>query len=172
MKREGKYRPLYDYLSKSGSDEMFLTLVEIEVILGEALPASARTTRGWWSNRGGGSLQAAAWMEAGYQVEDVDLTAGRVVFRKLRRHYEVKRVGDTILWDADLVRALRDHMGTSQSQFAETLGVRQQTVSEWENGTYTPRRAMSKLLSFVAERASFYYGDDQATAEESSLNSL
>jgi len=170
MKQEGKYRPLYDHLSASQSDEVSLTLAEIEALLGDALPASAQATRGWWSNRGRGSLQSAAWMNAGYQVHDLDLAIGRVVFRKLRRHYEVKREGDTIVWDGDLVRALRDHMGASQAQLAEALGVRQQTVSEWENNAYTPTRATSKLLSFVAERAGFRYDVGPPADEESPQN--
>jgi DNA-binding XRE family transcriptional regulator len=165
MKREGKYRPLFDFLSGVRLDEISLTLSEIEALLGDALPASARTTRGWWSNREHGSLQAAAWMDAGYQVAELDLAAERVIFRKPRLHYEVKRAGDAILWDRDLVRALRDHMGVSQAELAEALGVRQQTVSEWENGVYIPTRATSKLLTFVAERAGFDF-DDSATGEE------
>ena len=171
MKREGKYRPLFDYLSGNRSDEITLTLSEIEALLGDALPASARTTRGWWSNRDRGSLQAAAWMDAGYQVKEVDLAAEKVIFRKPLLHYEVKRSGDTILWDGDLVRALRDHMGISQAQLAETLGVRQQTISEWENSVYAPTRATSKFLSLVAEQAGFKLGDTESGEGEAPSNS-
>jgi DNA-binding transcriptional regulator YiaG len=137
-----------------------LTFADVEWELQARLPASARSTRGWWSNRGQGSLQAAAWMEAGYEVHEVDLVRGEVVFRKLKRRYEVRRAGDTILWDATLVRALREHMGVSQAQLAETLGMRQQTVSEWETGMYAPTRATSKFLTLVAERAGFTFGEE------------
>jgi DNA-binding transcriptional regulator YiaG len=170
MKQEGKYRPLFDHLSGSSTEEVALTLTEIEAILGEALPPSAHTTRGWWGNRDRGSLQAAAWMEAGYLVQEVDLAGGQVVFRKPRRQYEVKRAGNTVLWNGDLVRALRDHMGVSQVQLAETLGVRQQTVSEWETDAYLPTRATSKHLSLVAERAGFNFEDDETREEEPSPN--
>jgi DNA-binding XRE family transcriptional regulator len=171
MKREGKYRPLFDYLSGIRLDEISLTLSEIEALLGDVLPASARTTRGWWSNRARGSLQAAAWMDAGYHVAEVDLAVERVVFRKPQLRYEVRRAGDTVLWDGDLVRALRDHMGVSQAQLAETLGVRQQTVSEWETGAYIPTRATSKLLTFVAERAGFDFGEGASGEEGAFQNS-
>jgi DNA-binding transcriptional regulator YiaG len=40
---------------------------------------------------------------------------------------------------------------------AEELGVRQQTISEWETGMYRPRRAMSKYLTIIAERVGFTY---------------
>ena len=81
-------------------------------------------------------------MDAGYAVSSIDLAAREVVFRKLKRRYEVRRVGDTIQWDGDTVRhaALRMHLGVSQAQLAETLGMRQQTVSEWETGVDAPTR--------------------------------
>jgi DNA-binding transcriptional regulator YiaG len=39
--------------------------------------------------------------------------------------------------------------------------MRQQTVSEWETGKYTPRRSTGVLLEFVAERVGFRYGVDE-----------
>ena len=60
-------------------------------------------------------------------------------------------------WDAGSVRALRQHMELTQDGLAEELGVRQQTVSEWETGAYRPRGASERLLTLVAERAGFDY---------------
>ena len=68
-----------------------------------------------------------------------------------------RRVEYVIEWDATQVKALRDHLGMTQQQLAEELGVRQQTISEWEVGVYTPRRSTSKYLSLIAERAGFTY---------------
>jgi DNA-binding transcriptional regulator YiaG len=48
-------------------------------------------------------------------------------------------------------------MGLTQRELAETLGTRQQTISEWEKGMYRPRGASSMLLTIVAERALFEY---------------
>jgi DNA-binding transcriptional regulator YiaG len=158
VKRGSKYWPLFEHLRRSGQDEVTLTFAEIETLLGASLPPSARARRGWWSNRSTGSLQASAWMEAGYHVEDLDLEQERVTFRKPGL-YEVQRVGDTVLWNGELVKALRLHMGLSQAQLAEELGVRQQTISEWETGVYAPRRAMSKYLTIIAEQAEFNYGE-------------
>ena len=64
------------------------------------------------------------------------------------------------MWDSDLIRTLRNHMGLSQTAMAEEIGVRQQTISEWETGMYRPKRAMSKYLMVIAERAGFTYGED------------
>jgi transcriptional regulator with XRE-family HTH domain len=58
-------------------------------------------------------------------------------------------------WDAESIHALRQYMGWSQQQMSDELGVRQQTVSEWEIGMYQPRGGMCTLLSLVAERVGF-----------------
>jgi DNA-binding transcriptional regulator YiaG len=60
-------------------------------------------------------------------------------------------------WDAGRVRELRRHLKLTQAGMAEQLGMRQQTVSEWEIGEYQPRGASARLLSIVAERAGFEY---------------
>ena len=59
-------------------------------------------------------------------------------------------------WDADRVRALRDWLDDSQTDLAERLGTRQQTVSEWETGASRPRRMSRRLLQIVAEETGFY----------------
>ena len=69
-------------------------------------------------------------------------------------------------WDAGRVRALRRHLALSQGELAGELGTRQQTVSEWETGQYRPRGASARLLSIVAERAGFEYGDGGDTSDD------
>ena len=70
-------------------------------------------------------------------------------------------------WDAEAVRALRAHLGATQGELAEELGVRQQTVSEWETSAYRPRGASAKLLSMVAEQADFSYVAESSVPGES-----
>ena len=67
-------------------------------------------------------------------------------------------------WDSESVRGLRRHMALTQDQLAEMLGVRQQTVSEWETGVYRPRGASGRLLQMVAEQAGFPYDSGGATS--------
>ena len=62
-----------------------------------------------------------------------------------------------VKWDAHSVQGLRRHLQLTQSELAVEIGVRQQTVSEWETGQYTPRGASEKLLNMVAERGGFEY---------------
>jgi predicted transcriptional regulator len=88
-------------------------------------------------------------------VIEVDLVGQCVIFGRPIVRYTVQREGDTIVWDAAMVRALRAHLGVNQSELAGLLGVRQQTVSEWETAAYAPTRASSKHLTMVAERADF-----------------
>jgi len=60
-------------------------------------------------------------------------------------------------WDRSRIRALRTHLGLTQVELAEQLGIRQQTVSEWETGQYEPRGTSVTLLRLVAERSNFGY---------------
>lgn len=157
MTPSSKYQQLYDHLHRLGVDEVSMGISEIEQVIGTRLPPTARTQRAWWSNRRKGAVQASAWVLAGYHTTEINLAEERITFRKPGRVYNVQRDGDIVLWDADLVKALRHFMGLTQSEFARELGVRQPTVSEWETGAYGPRRSSSKLLTLVAERAGFTY---------------
>jgi DNA-binding transcriptional regulator YiaG len=146
-------------LTESQLDQLTLTFTDIESILGQPLPPTARESRAWWSNRKDGTVQAAGWMEAGYLVDEIDLETGQITFRKqgVAVIYNVQRDGDTLLWNAAMIKALREYMGLTQAEMAKELGVRQQTISEWETGVYEPKRSTSKYLSLVAERAGFEY---------------
>jgi len=155
IKTGSKYYPLFNYLQASAQSEVVLTFSEIEVLLGSKLPSSAQR-RAWWSNRNSPSaLQAAAWIEAGYHTEQINLDQQTVVFRRFNAHYEIQEADGQIVWNRSAIRALRTHLGLTQADFAAEMGVRQQTVSEWENGVYTPSRAVSRHLSRVAESIAF-----------------
>jgi len=160
MKPGSKYSPLFEYLrdrKRDGAEEVALTFSQIEKLLGRALPEGARVDKGWWSNREGGSSQSEAWLEAGYKVRNISVTHKNVTFgpKVFTPQYTIRRDGDTVLFDANLIKALRMHMDMTQTEFAEYMGVRQQTVSEWETGMYEPTRATCKHLMFVAEKATF-----------------
>jgi len=152
-----KYAPLQEYLRQRGEDEISLTFAEIEQLLGVKLPVTARAQKAWWSNRSTGSVQANAWMLAGYHAEEVDLSNEQVIFRRPGIIYKIRQIDGEPVWDATLVKALRVHLDMTQTEFAQKLGVRQSTISEWETGVYEPRGASTTVLSIVAERAKFPY---------------
>ena len=58
-------------------------------------------------------------------------------------------------WNSETIRGLRKFLRLSQSAFSKQLGIRQQTVSEWETGVYEPRGASSTLLNMIASGAGF-----------------
>ena len=68
-----------------------------------------------------------------------------------------KYQADKPRWESQSIQSLRKHLGMSQQSMAESLGVRQQTISDWETGMYEPRGASVTLLSIVAEKADFKY---------------
>jgi DNA-binding transcriptional regulator YiaG len=159
MKPGTKYYPLYEYLqARSGRDDpVELTFAALEAILDTSLPPAARRWRSWWANATTtGRIQAAAWMEAGYHVDAVDLDAETVTFARARPPYRLAADRSQLDWNGATVRALRQYMGLTQQELADRLNMRQQTISEWETGTYKPRGGSVALLNLVAERAGFY----------------
>ncbi|HEY9799746.1 MAG TPA: helix-turn-helix transcriptional regulator [Leptolyngbyaceae cyanobacterium] len=157
MREGSKYQPLLKFLRGTDENEITLSFAEIEALINDVLPESAKSKRAWWSNRRQGALQASAWIEAGYRVEDVDFDQQQVKFYKPPNNFQIQVKGDTVLWNGKLIKALRLYMGLTQAEFAERLGVYQQTVSQWENNAYQPTLATSKYLTLVAVQAGFKY---------------
>jgi hypothetical protein len=81
----GKYEPLSDFLRKQRTDQILLTFAEIERIVGFKLPRSAKEYRAWWSNNPSNSVMTKAWLDAGFQSEQVDMESRQLVFRRVRR---------------------------------------------------------------------------------------
>lgn len=72
-----KYDALGDYLGKQKSTRVTMSFSEIERITGGKLPASQRHPA-WWSN----NPMTKVWLDAGFQTEQVDIAARKLVFRK------------------------------------------------------------------------------------------
>jgi hypothetical protein len=73
-----RYDGLRTYLSGRSEPQVRLTFAEIERIIGQPLPSSARRHRAWWANeRSGSHVNARAWLEAKppRRTANVDLNA-------------------------------------------------------------------------------------------------
>lgn len=156
MKPSSKYYPLHEHLKRCDADTVTLTFQAVEDLLKTTLPASAFKKKAWWSNRDSPSaLQASAWVQASFHVQTVDLKQQTVTFKKFQVQYNIQRNDSGVIWNSESIKALRKHMGATQSQFAEQMGVRRQTVSEWENGVYEPDRSTTKHLELMAKQQAF-----------------
>lgn len=78
------YEPLGLYLKKTASDHIAMSFRDVEAVIGRKLPASAYRHRPWWANEERGHSHAKAWLRAGYETEQVDMVAKRLVFRRVR----------------------------------------------------------------------------------------
>jgi hypothetical protein len=73
-----KYSELRRHLEGQAGPSLEMAFDEIDHVVG-GLPASARRYSAWWSNeREGTHVQARAWMDAGWRVASVNLTAEKV----------------------------------------------------------------------------------------------
>ncbi len=70
-------------------------------------------------------------------------------------------------WQAENIHALRTHLGLSQTSLSRELGIRQQTISEWETGMYAPRGASVTILTLLAVSSNFPFETD--TNEDQSM---
>lgn len=80
----GKYDPLKGFLAEQGSQLVSVSFAELEGVLGMRLPNSKRYPA-WWSNNPSNNPMTKVWLEAGFQTEQVDTTAERLVFRRVGR---------------------------------------------------------------------------------------
>jgi DNA-binding transcriptional regulator YiaG len=52
-------------------------------------------------------------------------------------------------WPADRIRSLRTRLSVTQTDFADLMGVRTATISEWENGHREPSPMARRLLDRI-----------------------
>ena len=79
---QSKYAPLARWLQQQATAKPIqVTFDQIESLLSDTLPASAREHRSWWANDAVSHTQSRTWLAAGWRVDDVDLNVGNVTFR-------------------------------------------------------------------------------------------
>jgi hypothetical protein len=78
-----KYAPVADFLLRLEESRVRLSFEEVEAILGATLPKSAVVYQAWWANDPTHS-QAKAWLDAGWQTENLNLPRRTVEFVRVR----------------------------------------------------------------------------------------
>lgn len=138
-----KYEPLLRFLEARGGSTMIrLSFAEIADILGFSLPASARKHQAWWSNTREGHSHAAAWLDAGWKTEMLDLAGERISFVK-----------------------------TPGGGFAEGPGAAFDHQMSWRDVVLTVRGLSPAALTMIDKHAE-EHGGDRARACATLLNAL
>lgn len=78
-----RYNPLRDFLGGYKASQLNMPFKQIESIIGSKLETAAYTFKSWWANDRR-NPQAIAWLEAGWEVEEVDLQQRGVVLKRVK----------------------------------------------------------------------------------------
>lgn len=84
----GKYGPLQDWLTGQAThtalgNEIQVSFNELESIIEDSFPDTARKHRAWWANDyTSPQRQSIFWLRAGWKVENVDLLSETVTFKR------------------------------------------------------------------------------------------
>lgn len=80
---ESRYAPLADWLNGQEQNQVSLEFKDIETIIQDTLPPSARKHRHWWANDSVSHTQAQQWLDAGWSISSVNMNRERVTFSRI-----------------------------------------------------------------------------------------
>lgn len=80
---ESRYSSLAIWLQTQKVDVVALSFNEIESIIENNLPPSARQHRSWWANDSVGHTQSIQWLDAGWRVSNVNIIDEQVSFSRI-----------------------------------------------------------------------------------------
>lgn len=130
--RGRKYRKLYTHLCDMTAQEWRASFSDVETVIGDTLPPSARRHRAWWSNHSGDNMlrQARAWIAAGWETADVDMDAETLLFR--REDFcapDGQSVSTTDALDAlDQLQATLEDRGVNLAEWAQSLRTERRAI--------------------------------------------
>ncbi len=78
-----KYAPLKTYLNSADFESVPMTFREIEQIINDSLPPSARKHRSWWINNTSNSAMTRSWIATGFKATQVNMNKESLVFVKI-----------------------------------------------------------------------------------------
>lgn len=85
-RRRSKYSGLANHLKFRGAFTRLakLSLARIDGLIGSNLPMDAYRNEAWWNNSPS-RVHVKAWLDVGWEVQEVNLKEGYVVFKKVRK---------------------------------------------------------------------------------------
>ncbi len=94
---QSKYGGLTGYLKFRGSftTVVKLSFARIDGLIGSNLPMTAYREEGWWNNSSS-NVHSKSWLDAGWEVKEVNLKEGFVIFKKVREIRFKKRTKNKI----------------------------------------------------------------------------
>ena len=83
---DSRYAPLAIWLQQQPprEEKVTLTFIQIQEILREELPASARQHRSWWANDSVGHVQSRQWLDVGWRVSNIGVAEEKVTFTRIK----------------------------------------------------------------------------------------
>ena len=124
-----KYQNLYAHLRNLPSQEWKASFADIEAIIGDHLPASARRHRASWANDIT-QARARAWLAAGWETAQVDMDAETLLFRR------------EVIGAPDRQPASADDALDALDQLQAALGTRGVDLAGWARNVQAERRAI------------------------------
>jgi len=153
-----KYSPLSRYLLRRAmfTNRIVLPIAEIEGIIGDNLPLSARRDSEWWKNTRF-TVQGRAWIDVGWNVESVDLnnrtvTLMRVVKPESKPRRKVKEKKKTEFFKRPLTSQRRKkQVLPSKTRIAQAQArlrniERLRMTSQQQRGKFASKSAYEKRL--------------------------
>ena len=152
-----KYEGLTRHLKFRGSftSQVKLSFARIDGLIGTNLPMAAYRNETWWSNSKS-SAHAKGWLDAGWEVQQVNLQEGTVVFKKVlqlpRTRGRKKRLSNEITkpFTPVRVRPIKKNLPSKtkvSKLYARILNMERQRKNNYSSGKgFKPKSAYEKRL--------------------------
>ena len=94
-----KYSPFEMYLKSARVDTLTLTFAEIESIIKDQLPPSARKHHSWWTNNTTNNAMAQSWITAEFEVAQVNMIDESLVFIRAADENASEKSSNSSVWE-------------------------------------------------------------------------
>jgi hypothetical protein len=156
-----RYGGLTSYLCYRGAftDKVKLSFARIDGIIGENLPMDAYRNEKWWGNEHV-NFRASGWLNAGWEVQEVNLKEGYVVFKKvkeipLKRKAKTREIKPFTPVRVRIPKPKTPSKTKVSRLYARIKNIeRQRTMMPKYHGSFKPRSRHEKTLFKPDEKSS------------------